>query len=286
MRLRIQPDPQEPGGLAPQGDLRTIHLKHPRVAPRGAPPGSDPGAGQKTQLHQAARIIVGQVNAIQDSGIPPAQVDQGGGYRFLFALVATQLQHDSSMRWSESLVKGRAFLLLSFFCHRFQIALKCAKIKDNRMKKKRYSIRRSRPADLDRIMEIERASFGPDAYDRNLFAEYTRRCGELFLVAERSRKVCGYALTCRRAGAFRNRAELVSLAVDPAMRGRGVASALMESTLRRLRLRGVSRFGLTVKVTNEGARAFYEKYGFIKVRRVRRYYEDGEDGWLMAKRLA
>jgi [ribosomal protein S18]-alanine N-acetyltransferase len=151
--------------------------------------------------------------------------------------------------------------------------------------KKRYSVRRSRLSDLDRIMEIERASFGADAYDRNLFAEYTRQCGELFLVAEGSRKVRGYMLTCRRAGAFRNRAELVSLAVDPNMRGCGVASALMESTLRRLRLRGVSRFGLMVKVTNETARAFYQKYGFNNVRRVRRYYEDGQDGWLMAKGL-
>ena len=147
----------------------------------------------------------------------------------------------------------------------------------------RYSIRRLRAADLDRIMEIERASFGADAYDRNLFAEYARKYGELFLVAERSRKVWGYILTSRRKGAFRNRAELVSLAVDPVMRGRGVAPALMESTLRRLRLRGVVRIGLMVRVTNQRARAFYEKYGFQKVRRVRRYYEDGEDGWLMGK---
>jgi ribosomal protein S18 acetylase RimI-like enzyme len=38
-----------------------------------------------------------------------------------------------------------------------------------------------------------------------------------------------------------------------------------------------------VKVTNEEARAFYERYWFERVRRVRRYYEDGEDGWLMAR---
>jgi hypothetical protein len=119
MGFRVQPDLQKPGGLTPQGDFRTIHLKHSRVAPRGASPGSDPGAGQKTQFHQAAGIFVGQIDAFQDSGIPPAQVNQAGGYRFLFALVATELQHGSSMRWSESLVKRRAFLVLSFFCHRF-----------------------------------------------------------------------------------------------------------------------------------------------------------------------
>lgn len=152
---------------------------------------------------------------------------------------------------------------------------------------KRYSIRRVRSADLDRIMEIERASFGRDAYDRNLFADYTRKCGGLFLVSECNRKVWGYALTCpiTRSGALGPQAELVSLAVDPAARGTGAAKALMDSTLRRLRIRGVCRIVLTVKVTNGRARAFYERYGFEKIRMVRQYYEDGQDGILMAKLL-
>ena len=150
---------------------------------------------------------------------------------------------------------------------------------------RRLFVRAFKPADLDPILVLERASFGGDAYDRNLFAEYMGDCGELFLGAGRAPEIWGYALSCRRPGAFRHLAELVSLAVDPAMRGRGVASALMESTLRRLRLRGISRLSLTVKVTNDRARAFYEKYGFQKVRRVRRYYEDGEDGWRMTRQL-
>jgi ribosomal-protein-alanine N-acetyltransferase len=149
---------------------------------------------------------------------------------------------------------------------------------------KRYSIRRFRAPDLDRVMEIELASFGRDAYDRNLFAEYARTCGELFLMAECSRKVWGYAITCKRAG-LRNQAELVSLAVDPAARRSGAAKALIESTLRRLRRANVTRLILMVKVTNEGARAFYERLEFSKVRIVRGYYEDRQDGWLMARYL-
>jgi ribosomal-protein-alanine N-acetyltransferase len=162
---------------------------------------------------------------------------------------------------------------------------------------KRYSIRRARAADLDRIMEIERASFGRDAYDRNLFAEYTRKCGELFLVAERARKVWGYAVSCllarqaarlvaRQSPEFpRKRAELISVAVDPRALGTGAAKALMDSILRRLRLRGVTRLSLMVKVTNARACAFYRKYAFKKIRIVRGYYGDGQDGWLMAKHL-
>jgi len=80
-------------------------------------------------------------------------------------------------------------------------------------------------------------------------------------------------------------AELVSVAVDPAARRGGAASALMESMLRRLRRRGIERIGLMVKSTNDQARALYERYGFEKGKKAPRYYEDGVDGWRMAKRL-
>src|SRR5215469_15411044 len=99
----------------------------------------------------------------------------------------------------------------------------------------RFAIRRFRPADMDRIVEIERASFGQFAYDRKLFAELERKSGGLFLLVEGGRKTLGYAITCIRG----QRANLVSIAVDPKARGKGAASSLLDSTLRRLKLRGV-----------------------------------------------
>jgi ribosomal-protein-alanine N-acetyltransferase len=150
---------------------------------------------------------------------------------------------------------------------------------------KRYGVRPIRQCDIDRILEIETASFGKDAYDRNLFAEYTLKCGSLFLVAVRGNKVIAYSITA----AFTNRtgktAELVSVAVDPTHRGRGAASALMDSTLRRLHRRGVTRLRLMVKVTNRRALKFYQKYGFRRIRRVAGYYEDGTDGFALSKNL-
>jgi ribosomal-protein-alanine N-acetyltransferase len=150
---------------------------------------------------------------------------------------------------------------------------------------KRFAVRPVRQRDLGRILEIEAASFGADAYDRNLFAEYTRKCGDLFLVAEWGAKVCAYSIAAISPGKLGNRAELVSVAVDPPFLGKGAASALMDSTLRRLRRRGVTRLGLMVKVTNQRALGFYEKYGFRKLRRVARYYEDGADGLSLWKDL-
>jgi [ribosomal protein S18]-alanine N-acetyltransferase len=140
-----------------------------------------------------------------------------------------------------------------------------------------------RPADLDRILEIERRSFGEDAYDRNLFAEYLGRCGELSLVWERADRVEAYLIGCARAG---ERAELVSIAVDPRARERGVASALIKSLFRRLRARGVVRINLMVKHSNFAAQSLYSRHGFKKVRVAPGYYEDGSDGILMARFLA
>src|SRR5689334_10543238 len=121
-----------------------------------------------------------------------------------------------------------------------------------------FRIRHARASDLDRIQEIENASFGKHAYDRKLFAEYFRRCGELFLVVGKGRNICGYIITCTRADS--SRAEVISLAVEPEARGKGAASVLMRSTLHRLRLRQIPRVGLMVKVTNRPARAFYLRF--------------------------
>jgi len=146
-----------------------------------------------------------------------------------------------------------------------------------------HRIRRAAPQDLRRILSIEGASFGEAAYDCKLFAHFLRRCGDLFLVAERNRRVCGYSITCIRAGRRGPRAELVSVAVHPRDRARGAAAALLESTLRRLRRRGVPRIHLVVRVGNRPAIAFYKKYGFRRLRRVPRYYEDGADGIAMTR---
>lgn len=149
----------------------------------------------------------------------------------------------------------------------------------------RISVRRFRIADLDRVLEIERTSFGRDAYDRNLFAELFHKCGELFLVAGAGGNICGYIVTCLRGRRSPDCAELVSIAVDPPMRGKGVASSLMRNTVRRLRLRGAVRFSLMVRVSNEIALRLYERQGFRKLRRVPHYYENGEDAVLMQKPL-
>jgi len=57
-------------------------------------------------------------------------------------------------------------------------------------------------------------------------------------------------------------AELVSIAVEPAARGAGVASALIRSVLEEFAVRGVGAARVTAGATNRAARRLYERTGF------------------------
>ena len=140
-------------------------------------------------------------------------------------------------------------------------------------------------SDLDGVLAVERASFGADSYDRKLFAELFEKCGRLFLVAATRAGVRAYIVAATAVRRDMLCAELVSVAVDPAWRGQGIACALMLGTLRRLRLRHVSRVTLAVRPSNWRARELYAKFGFAKLRKTRRYYEDGEDALVLLKVL-
>jgi [ribosomal protein S18]-alanine N-acetyltransferase len=144
-----------------------------------------------------------------------------------------------------------------------------------------FRLRALRLCDFDRLLEVERACFGADAYDRALFREYYSARGTVFLAAEGSHRLLGYAPACVRG----DRGELVSIAVNPPDRGIGAASALLESVCRRLRRRGAVRLSLMVREDNTAAQALYTRYGFRRARRVRGYYEDSADGLLMLRTL-
>ena len=72
-------------------------------------------------------------------------------------------------------------------------------------------------------------------------------------------------------------AEIVSVAVTSARRGRGVASALLHLHLRRLAGVGCRAVFLEVDEANEPARRLYQRAGFREVGRRPGYYRQGRD---------
>ena len=134
---------------------------------------------------------------------------------------------------------------------------------------------------LERVVRIERASFGAEAWPRKYFLALYQACRDFFVVAKVGGRIAGYAVACVE----KRNAEIASLAVHPDHRRRGVADALMRHTLRALGAAGCGRVELMVRTGNTGGAQLYRSLGFRRVRMVPRYYEDGGDGFLMARAI-
>jgi ribosomal-protein-alanine acetyltransferase len=142
------------------------------------------------------------------------------------------------------------------------------------------SIRRTRGDDLRSILRIEKRSFARDAWNKELFLDYLARPDNfLFLTATIGHAVVAYVVAFQGA----TRAEVGSIAVAPAKRGRGIAVALLKRVIGVLRQRGFRTVSLNVRPRNKAAIRLYRKLGFQRVRRVNGYYEDGAAAWRMRK---
>ena len=75
------------------------------------------------------------------------------------------------------------------------------------------------------------------------------------------------------------------LAVRPDARGEGLGANLLGTALSICRQQGVGRVKLEVRETNEPAKRLYDRFGFEIHRRLPRYYDDGEDAFVMVRSL-
>ena len=76
--------------------------------------------------------------------------------------------------------------------------------------------------------------------------------------------------------------EILSIAVSPDRRQRGLASRLLEQACHRATGQGAARIFLEVAAANLPARKLYEKYGFREVGQRKAYYEDGDDALVLS----
>ncbi len=185
-----------------------------------------------------------------------------------------------------------------------------------------FTIRRAREEDIHQVIEVNMSSL-PERYWFGFYLNILHNWGEAFLVAEADGRVVGYAMsrveetrdpvllglrselepTDASPGAKgllariteglsgllatdRPVGHLVSIAVMPGYRRRGIGKALLAETIRVMKeVYNVDSIYLEVRVSNAPAISLYEKFGFKKVRIIYAYYDDGENAYVMVKRL-
>ena len=143
--------------------------------------------------------------------------------------------------------------------------------------------RRALPADLTRVMEIERASFASpwseDSIASELDPDDPRR---LPWVAELGGRLVGFALVWVVADEL----HLVSLAVDPAVRRQRIGQGLLDAILATPEAEAARLMTLEVRASNAAALALYRRNGFVEIALRPRYYpENDEDAVVMLKPL-
>lgn len=145
------------------------------------------------------------------------------------------------------------------------------------------SIRKFHLADLPRVMQIERASFGSEGYSSATFLAHAFRDRKGFFIAEdEAHQVIGYTLVrlglpwlgARKGG-------VTSIAVVPGQRRQGIGRALLEAALAYLREHQTEQADLEVNVNNRAAQSLYESFGFTRAKLLPNYYGHNRDGLQM-----
>lgn len=145
--------------------------------------------------------------------------------------------------------------------------------------------------DLQAVTRINQVCL-PENYTDFFFVDLARRFPETFIVAEVNGEVVGYIM-CRIEAGLSNlglggllkKGHVVSVAVLPEHRRKGVGGALVTRAMEGMRTYGAKQCYLEVRVTNDEAITLYRKLGLEVSRTIRGYYADGEDAYVMSIKL-
>jgi len=153
-----------------------------------------------------------------------------------------------------------------------------------------FALRRFKPSDLERVMHINRVCL-PENYSSFFFLDLYKRFPETFLVAEEDGEVVGYVMCRIETGlpsfeiGIGKKGHVISIAVLPKYQHQGVGYALMQEAMQSMLLYKAKKCFLEVRTSNTPAVKLYEKMGFEIARTLRGYYADGEDAYMMARKL-
>lgn len=146
-------------------------------------------------------------------------------------------------------------------------------------------LRKGSVADIADIERIERESFGDaERYDTPLLRLLLGEREFETVVATVDGAVAGYATLFHREGCVSSR--IVSMAVEPEHRRRGIGSSLLRELERSAAEKGAERLVLEVGTSNLAAVALYQSVGFRIGGILPGYYGEGKDAYHMDKSVS
>jgi len=143
------------------------------------------------------------------------------------------------------------------------------------------SIREMQEDDVPQILTIENASFSTP-WTEAAFLHEIHKPYALNLVLLVGKRLAGYLCL----NFVFDEGHILNLAVHADFRRKGLATRLMQDGLIELKQKGCRFIYLEVRVSNQAAQSFYERFGFKTVGlRIKYYTNPIEDAVLMMRHL-
>jgi [ribosomal protein S18]-alanine N-acetyltransferase len=143
-----------------------------------------------------------------------------------------------------------------------------------------FSVRPANIDDLQKVCQVEYASFTHDPYPSFLIERLLKDQEALFFVAtDQSNEIIGYLISKIED----QYAHLIGIAVLPTKRRSGAATRLLETLIATLRKTRIREVGLEVRPDNKAAIQLYAQFKFSQERTIPQYYSDGSSALVMRK---
>lgn len=130
-----------------------------------------------------------------------------------------------------------------------------------------FCIRKMREEDIAEVAKLEQEIF-PDPWSERAIRETLEQTQTMLLSALDDGRLIGYLILYY----VLEDGEIARIAVDPEWRRKGVASRLLKELALICADNGVNKLLLDVRESNDSARAFYERQGFVQDGIRKNYY--------------
>ena len=138
--------------------------------------------------------------------------------------------------------------------------------------------------DMEELLRIEEECFAQERFDTELLEALVTSALFRSFVAEDESGTLGSAMVY--LGPHMEEAHILSIAVLPSARGKGVGKALAQRLEGEAIGAGARLMSLEVRMDNTSARKLYLTMGYVERGVIDSYFGPGEDALFMVKRLS
>lgn len=142
-------------------------------------------------------------------------------------------------------------------------------------------IRHAQPEDIFSVIKIAYETL-PERYNPVIFNQFYESFPEGFLIAEQHHKKVGFIIGVKTE---KNIARILMLSIIKDQRRQGIGSALLTHFLQAMIPKNIEKVELEVRTNNISATKFYKKHRFQIIETIPKFYQNGDDAYIMQRIL-